>query len=729
VAQARDKGYPSLDEKEPHLLDYLNVLSARRWILITTFFVVVIATLAFVLLRTPIYRPVCTLLLEPTRARVTDIKQVYDPTFGAERGGRLLRREFLETQYNLILSRPILEATFHEMGFDKMPGFRDAKDPVRAFRELFAVNGIKNSYLANVSFEWKDPELATRTLDFLVNEYIRSSRERAVGVTAEGLQSLRVKAEELRPKLEAKSRELQRFMARHNMVSLEERQNIIVERLKELNMGLTRAETRRIEAESRYRNIRDALAANRSPDEMPEVMDSDTVRDLKLEYVRTKLLCSDLSDRLGPNHPEVKAGLATLRTIRERLDSEVKSVLASAEAEYLRAKRQEEQLRSALKSQEKAVMEFNRLAAEYRIIKKDHGLMDRDYSRVTQRIGEIEIALASGPKEENVYVVAPPKVPTEPVKPRKRRALALALLLGLLLGIGLCFFVEYLDTSIKTKEEAEALLSTSVIGYVPAVSDGQASLLSDGRPLDLLALEKPLSALAEAFRSIRTALSFTRIGEESHQFVVTSALPAEGKTLVSVNIALALARAGKNVVLVDADFRRPRTHKVFGVGQSPGLSNLLAGEEVRTIDDAIRPAGNENLSLITSGPLPPNPSELLASPRMAEIVGQLADRFEYVVYDTPPAVNVTDAAVLAQQVHGAVMVLRSFSTDRAAAARARELIDGGGARLLGVILNGVDAPDRGYPYYGYRYYSKYYYYGDEEKKRARSPKQGGGSTS
>jgi len=729
VAQAPDKTYPSLNEKEAHLLDYLNVLSARRWILITTFLAVVIATLVFVLLTTPIYRPVCTLLLEPTRTRVTEIKQVYDPTFGAERGGRLLRREFLETQYHLILSRPILEMTFDEMGFDKMPAFQDAKNPLRAFRELFAVNGIKNSYLAHVTFEWKDPEIATRTLDSLVKEYIRSTRERAGGVTSEGLRALRVKAEELRAKLEAKSRVLQRFMARHNMVSLEDRQNIIVERLKELNMGVTRAETKRIEAESRYQNIRDVLAANRSPDEMPEVIDSETVRDLKLEYVRTKLLCSDLGDRLGPNHPEVKAALATLRTIRERLDSEVKSVLASAEAEYLRAKNQEQELGAALKRQEKAVMAFNTLAADYRVIKKDHGLMDRDYSRVTQRVGEIEIALASGPKQENIAVIAPPKVPTEPVKPRKKRSLALASLLGLLLGIGLCFFVEYLDTSVKTKEEVEALLSTSVLGYVPAVSDGQASLLSDGRTLDLLALEKPRSALAEAFRSIRTALSFTRIGEQSHQFVVTSALPAEGKTLVSVNIAIALARAGKKVVLVDADLRRPRTHKIFGIEQSPGLSNLLAGDEVHSVDDVVRLAGKENLNLITSGPLPPNPSELLASSRMAEIVAQLAGRFEYVVYDTPPVVNVTDAAVLAQQVHGAVIVLRSFSTNRAAAVRAGELIGGGGARLLGVILNGVDAPNRGYDAYGYRYYSKYYYYGDEETKQARSPKRGGGSAS
>ena len=248
------------------------------------------------------------------------------------------------------------------------------------------------------------------------------------------------------------------------------------------------------------------------------------------------------------------------------------------------------------------------------------------------------------------------------------------------------------------------MLGAPVLGYVPSIENGQ---VSGGAPvpLELLALAKPRSAVAETFRSIRTALSFTNTGSKCQQFVVTSALPTEGKTLVSVNIALALAQIGKRVLLVDADLRRPRIHKIFEINSAPGFSNVLAGHDELSVEDVIRPDVSKGLAIIPSGPLPPNPAELLSSPRMGEVIAALSARFDYVVYDMPPAVNVTDAVVLARQVHGALLVVRSFVTDRAAATRARELLSGAGARVLGVILNGVDAPRS-----GYRYYQDYYYY-------------------
>jgi len=691
-------------EREPHLREYLRVLYARRWILISAFLVVVLTTLVVVLAQTPIYRPVCTLLLEPTRSRVMDIKEVYDPTFGAESGGRLLRREFLETQYQLILSRPNLERTFREFHFDEMREFERASDPIGAFRKRFAVSGIPNSYLANVSFEWKDPELATRVLDFLVEQYIRSSRERAMGVTEEGLDALRSKAAEIRPKLEAKAEELQQFIVKHNMVSLEETQNIIVERLKALSQNLNRAEAERIRAESRYENIRAAVADSDAGGEMPEVIASPTVRDLKLEYIRAKLRHEDLAERLGPNHPEVRTVRAALEAVRARLDVEVRSVLAAAEAEYLRARKQEEELRAVLADQERAVMEFNRLAGEYRILKDAHEALSRSYRAVTQRIEEIEIALAAGPKRENVYVVARPVVPNEPVRPRKKRALALAGMLGLALGTGLCFLVEYFDTSIKTKEDVETALGAPFLGFVPVIDNGHAPKGAVVPVRDLLAAEDPRSAPAEAFRAIRTALAFARAGGSCRQFVVTSPLPSEGKTLISANLASALARAGKRVLLIDSDLRRSRIHSIFGLPRGPGLTNLLAGDGACSLDGVTRETDIPGLGVVTSGPLPPNPSELLGNSRMAAVVREAAGRFDYVIFDTPPAVNVTDATVLAQQVGAAVLVVRSFATDRGVAARARELIESSGAELLGVVLNRVDTSHRGYPYYGYYHY-------------------------
>jgi len=714
-------------ENEPHLRDYLCVLQRRRWVLIATVFIVVTSALVAVLVMTPVYRPTCTLLLQPTRANILPGQSAYyDPTFGAATGGAVIVRQFLETQYRLIVRRPLVEKTFYDMGYDKEKEFAESPDPTTAFGKLFSVNGVRNTFQVKVSFEWKDAEHATRTLDCLVAHYIQSSRERALGMNQSGLDKLNLKAENLRPRLTAKSDELQQFISVHNLVSLEKSQDIVIERLKELSRNLTIVEDRRIKAKSRYSNILDALSTQRTPEEMPEVVNSPTVRDLKLEYIKAKLLSSDLEDSLGPNHPQIKAAQATLHAVADRLSNEVRSVLASAQAEFVRARQQESEIRAALAEQEKTVMAFNGLAVKYKVLKDAHATLDESYHAVVKRIEEIEIAMAIGSKNDGVFVDEPPQVPIRPAKPRKKMIMVLAGFMGMMLGICLCFLVEHLDTTIKTKEDVERLTGATVLGYVPAVENGQ---VMDGQvydgPLELLALERPLSGVAEMFRSIRTALSFTRVGNKCHQFVVTSALPSEGKTMVSVNVAMALARSDKQVVLIDADLRRARVHKIFGVEHSPGLSNLLAGDDRQTIKEVLRrPCKEKNLSVITSGPIPPNPAELLNSARMGEVLAELGKSFDYVIFDTPPIITVTDALVLTQRVDGALLVVRSFVTEKSALSRTRELFGNADARLIGVVLNGVDASRGGYQYEQYHYYNYYGAAGKEGKRRKeRSDKQ------
>lgn len=696
-------------QAEPHLRDYFRVLYTRRWTIILVVVPIIVITLLMLVTTRKQYRSSCRVLLQPTRNSVMSYKEVYDSSLGAGAGSAMLTRQFLETQYRLILSKPILEATFYKMGFDKKEEYKDSKNPMDSFAKRFNVSGVRNSFLADVTFEWYDAKEAHDTLAYLVEQYILSCRKRSAGVTEGGLEELRRKAEQQRPKVQAKTDELQKFMADHNMVSLEKGQNIIVERLNELSRNLTKSETARIEAESKYLNIRDMIGDGGSPDEMPEVMGSETIRDLKLEYIRLKLHAGDLQNSLGPNHPEVKSAEKTLEIVGERLVSEAKSVLASAKAEYLRAQMQETQLRAALVEQEKVVMEYNTLAAHYRRLKDDFEATNKTYRDVKRRIEEIEISMMGGTSDDGVFVEEKADIPDKAAKPRKKMVLAIAGFLSLLFGVGLAFFVEYLDTSIKSKEDAEAVVRAPLLGYVPAFQNGKArGGEKDPGPLELMALKNPRSPAAESFRSIRTSLSFMQGGEGCRQFVVTSALPSEGKTLVSVNIALALAQTGKKVLIVDADLRRPRLHKVFKVNGRRGLSNLLAGHEDVNIEELTQATPCENLAFIASGPIPPNPSELLGSARMAELVGEFAKRFDYVIFDTPPSVNVTDAAVLGRYVDGNLLVVRSFSTDRHAAARARDLIRAAGTRMLGVVLNGVDAAPRGYSYYGYYYYGKYY---------------------
>lgn len=713
--------------KEPHLRDYLSILMRRRWLFIGVVVMTVVCALIYVQVQTPIYRARCQLLLQLKRPTVMQVEAVYDPTFGAEAGGAIMRRQFLETQYRLMLSRPLLRKTFEEMGFAETEEFAGAKDPIRSFKELFAVRGIRNSLLAEVTFEWRDRALARDTLARLIEYYMESQRSRALGIGEQGLKELLATAEKLRPELAAKAEEVEQFVSKYKMVSMDEDVNVVSQRLQELSQEHTAAQTKRIAAESRYSNILAALTTQKSPDEMPEAVDSQSVRDLKLEYVKAKLHCSDIEDGLGPNHPEVKAARAALKTIGDKLEMEVRSVLASAQAQFIRGKREEEDLRALKQAQEKLVMEFNTVRAKYRPLRDAYTRLNETYSAVVKRISEIRISMASSARDAGVFVSEEPELPARPAKPRKRIIVGLAGIMGILLALGLCFFVDYLDTSIKTKDEIEELTGAAVLGYVPEFEEGlPAGADGGGGALELLPLRHSRSAAAEGFRTIRTALAFTRRGSKRcTQITVTSALPSEGKTLVSVNVALALAQTGKRVLLFDADLRRPRIHKIFGGTHVPGASNLFSADDELTLDDVIRSTDQENLSILPSGPIPPNPAELLNSPRMGEIIEQLSERFDYVVYDTSPVINVTDSAVLSERVDGALLVVRCFVTDRAAVAHARELLDGAEARLLGVVVNGVDAPRGGQEYEKYYYRNYYYQYSDDgsPKRKVRREKE------
>jgi capsular exopolysaccharide synthesis family protein len=271
--------------------------------------------------------------------------------------------------------------------------------------------------------------------------------------------------------------------------------------------------------------------------------------------------------------------------------------------------------------------------------------------------------------------------------------------------------VEYLDTTIKTKDDAERLLRIPVMGYVPPIQDGRTRREGNGqKPVDLMTLDEPNSAVAEAFRSIRTALTFSDGGKGMKTLLLTSSVPMEGKTLVSLNLAIALARTGKKVLLVDADMRRPRLSKVLGPSASShGLSSLLIHARGATLDAAVYPTDIEHLDILPSGPVPPNPSELLGSENASRLIAEMSDRYDHILFDTPPVVNATDAAVLSQKIHGTLLIVRAFSTQQDLVIRAREVLLGARGRLIGTIINSVDAPACGR--YGGYYYQHHYYYG------------------
>ena len=737
---------------QAHLKDYFRILLARRWVLASVVLLVAVSSLVWLLLQQPQYMSTATLLIDTNRSTLTGFQDVEQPVIG-----ELSRRSYVDTMVQLLTARPLLERTFSFFNLGDRLEYKELKDPVGPFAKHFTVAAVRNSQLLKVSFSWSEPAKSRDILDYLVQEFITETRKRRLGVTLEGYQALQDKAEPLRQKVEGKAAELNNFMLSHNMVSFDRTADILVNHLKDLGTRLTQVQKDRISYEGTYQNTMQLLnvaeaqasgAAVLLPDgtvvtggpaagqpgdslldrvnirDLPEVGENQVVRDLKRELLNLQQELENLNKAFGTKHPTVIATQARLTSTSQKLEEEVYSILIGIKVRFERLQREEQELTKQLREEEDRVIQFKVLEQDYNRIDAEYQTVKKTYDAIQKRLEEIEIVNAAGSRNDNIFVVEPPKVPVRPYKPQKARTLALALILGVLLGCGCCFFIDYLDTTIKGKDDIQNLLHLPVLGYVPAIGYREiartAGEVNKSIPPELFSVHRPRSSLAESFRSIRTAITLSGRIENMRHLLVSSASSQEGKTMVSTNISLAMAQAGKKVLLVDADMRKPRVHKVFGLDNRSGLSQMLVGGEVpATLEGYTQYPDQPNLYVLPCGPIPPNPAELLGNGMITQLLAQWDKIFDMVVFDTPPIINVTDSAVLCQYLSGAILVFRSFATQRELAVVARNNLAQAQGRIFGVVLNNVDVPRGGYySYDNYYYYSGYYYYyGDGEGGR------------
>jgi capsular exopolysaccharide synthesis family protein len=318
-----------------------------------------------------------------------------------------------------------------------------------------------------------------------------------------------------------------------------------------------------------------------------------------------------------------------------------------------------------------------------------------------------ETTLTEDMKTVNVRVVDEAEIPTASVKPKKSMNMLLALVLGLTAGTGLAFFAEYLDNTLKTPDDVTNYLRMPYLGMVPAVAE-----IDTNAPSAVFLRHDPKTVASESIRGLRSNLLFSKADQKPQVILLTSATPQEGKTLVTVNLATAMAQSGCRTLIIGADMRRPRIHKTLGIENEAGLANILSGVSVP--EEVIRRTDIENLDVITAGPTPPNPSELLGSKFMADILDGLRQRYEHIIIDTPPVTAVTDAAILAQYADGVVIISKAFVTPKELVRAAIETLQKVNSKIFGVVLNNVNMSKEGAYYYQYSYY---YYYGDGERKR------------
>jgi len=575
------------------------------------------------------------------------------------------------------------------------------QDLINAFLGRVGVSPVRSSRLVDVSFVSADPEFAATAINALAEEYVKQNLEFRLQNTDKTLQWLQQEVAKQAATVQASERLLAEYRENQNALSLEDRQNIVVSRLNQVNDSATRARAQRVQREALYRQI----AGTQDRESLAAIVQNPIVQNLKNRLGELERDKARLAERYGDKHPEIQRAASLIADTQRQIDAEVDKTVASIKNDYETALAEEKTLGQDLESQKSAAMDLNRKSIDYSVLQREAESNRQVYESLLQR--EKELRVVSNSRANNVRLLDRAQVPGGPFSPDVQRAWMMALLFGLGLGAAAVFAIDYLDDTVKTPEDVTWRLKLAFLGLVPRVRGDRHPLLSGPVPHDF----------GEAFRALRTALVMSNTTRGTRVIAITSTQPLEGKTTTAVNIALALAIGGSRVLLIDGDMRRPSLHKAMRIPNDKGLSHLLTGQA--KMREVVHRSSDPNLLIITAGATPPNPSELLASDGMRTFIQQLSvGPFDWVIIDTPPVLAVTDAVILAPLVSGITFVIGSEMTRWRLAERALATLQGGNPKSINAVLNRVDF-DRNRYYYS-RYYGQHFQSYYAETKSAAS---------
>jgi succinoglycan biosynthesis transport protein ExoP len=730
--------------EERHLLDYVRTVYKRRWFAIPVFLLVFVAGSLNAARETPVFRARTQLMIEKDTPTVATLDQMFQSQDG------WYNDEFYQTQYRILQSRSLARRTIDEMklwnaplghgpapkmsldplslvltGVSKglalgrapfggrspapaqasadAPSADDESGPesskIDEFKSGVSIEPVRNSRLVDVLYTSSDPVFAARAANAVAKAYISQSMEFRFSESKDAADWLGDRLTEQRKAVEASEAALQAYRERNGAVSVaDSASNIVVQRLTDLNGALTKARTERINKEALHTQLKGAEASG-TLETFPAVLTNEYIQKLRSDLADLQRQQAQLAERYGERHAEMIKIRTAIEIAEAKLHAELSKVVASVNNEYLAALGEERSLQAALDAQKTEALSLNRKGIEFGVLQREAESNKQIYESLMQRTKETGIS--SERRATNIRVVDPAEVPRAPISPNLPRSLILSLMAGLGSSLGLVFFVEYLDSRLKTPQDLKAHLGVPFLGMIPAVAR------TKELPNPLLT-DAGLSNFSEAFKTVRTNVLFSSAEEGLRSLVVTSAGPGEGKSICSANIAIALAQTGIRVLLVDADMRRPRVHEIFEVREEPGLSNLLTGNAKTS--EAIQKSSIPGLWLMSAGRIPPNPAELLGSARFLDFLGALDDHFDWVVLDTPPVLVVADSMIVANKATGAVFVVGADQTSRHAAKNAIEQLTGTNANVIGSVLNRANLRRHSHYYASYyrKDYARYY---------------------
>jgi len=731
-------------DEGPDIRAYWRIIQKRRWTILSILLITFGSVLIVTIKEKPVYRANTLLEIEKENPNIPTVQELFQLEDVSD--------NYLETQYKVLQSDTLARRVIEELHLDQVQEFNPPKgewfwknthaaaredgsvvDPeteqavLVRFNDRLSVEPVRRSRLVQVSFESQDPSVAAKALNALSSNYIQENLESRWDDAQKASEWLSQQLQTFKAKLEKSEDDLQDYAQNNGLLFLEtekgDTENIVDERLRQLQDELTKAQADRYTKESLYRLVQ---AGDYSS--LPGVVDNKLMQDLTERLSDLQREEAALTPTFTNDYPKVKQIQSQIDDVQKVLNQERKRAAQGIVDDYQAAVRRETLVRDAFDQQQQQANLVAARAVQYNILKREVDTNKQLYEGLLQRLKEAGVS--AGMNASNIRIVDAAVPPTKPVSPRPVLNLGLALLLGLGCGVGVAFLQEHWDNTLKNSDDIERLLRVPALALIPSrdsLNDTSAGVY--GRPHQTLTLPNgngkhaPVqkvsgkawiridgngtqhSGLSEAFRGLRTSVLLSAAGRPPRSLTFVSAEPGEGKTTVASNLAISLAQLGKRVLLVDGDMRRPCVHKLFDIeNHSQGLVTYLTGEQ--DWRELVRPTGMANLDCLVCGPVPPNPSELLSSDRMQLLIREAMAEYPFVLVDAPPLLNVADGRILATMVEGAILVVRGGFTPRELAQQAQMHIRDVGAHLIGVVLNDVDVRHNAY-YKGYYRYGGY----------------------
>jgi polysaccharide biosynthesis transport protein len=733
-------------EQELHLEKYWKIIKQRLHVLVYFTLLVIIIMMIKVFSEAPLYQARGVLMVEPENRNV----MMFSDRIAISRPDA----EYFNTQMRIIQSRTLAQNVIEEIGPRLFPdnfgglfqreGVSEANMAILVdmFLHELRIETLPETQLLTVSYKAFEPRVAADAVNTLFTKFIEFNQRIKSETTRQASEFIARQISQLKKKLDQKERELQQYSSRKDLFYLTNQESEVMNQFADLNRAFTQAQIERINRESMFKEFQ-----GKRYDDYPEVRNSPLINDLKNNYSTLEAEYQRKSQIYKDTFPEMSQLKSQLGALQDRILKESQDIAhktyAQARSDYDTAVKKEQSLIGLMDGSKKQIGTNNSNAVYYKSLNIEVANMRELQNFLDKKLHESELSSRlEGLETSNIKVIDKAEVPRKKVSPNKQESLALALLFGLTGGVALIFLMNYLDRTIKNPEEVKMLLDYPTLGIVPSSKTkqsiqgflyyypykGKSDKERVQKDIELINFYDPESAVAESYRNIRTSILFSTPKNPPKVICISSARPSEGKTSTAVNLAISFSQLGKSVLLMDGDLRKPRIHKVFNLKNTVGLSTFLVGRA--PLSSIIQKTEIPRLSVITSGPVPPNPVELLDSEIMEPLLKKsLLKEADFIFIDSPPFIDIADPILLSKHANGLVLVAWGGKTNRSAMEKAKEQIDKFNIRIIGVILNKVDfRKERNVYDYAYRYSDLH----DERFKSSRfnpspmNPAAGGG---